>query len=98
MTFKEQMAKIWDEPQMDENHPIYKAIDLGGGQVCDIPGVLRELTKAGYVIIKTDVHDELVAALEAMTLNMANDRKEYRDCHKQARAALAKAKQEIPNV
>lgn len=37
---------------MDENDPIYKAIDLGGGQTCDIPGVVRELAKAGYVIRK----------------------------------------------
>lgn len=31
---------------MDENHPIYKAIDRGGGQTCDIAGVIRELDKA----------------------------------------------------
>lgn len=36
---------------MDENHPIYKAIDRGGGQTCDILGVIRELDKAGFVIV-----------------------------------------------
>lgn len=34
-----------------EDHPIYKAIDLGGGQTCNIKGVLRELDRAGYVIV-----------------------------------------------
>ncbi len=34
---------------------------------------------------------ELLAALEAMCLNMANDGGEYRDCYKAARAAIAKA-------
>lgn len=38
---------------MDENDPIYQAIDLGGGQTCDVAGVLRELLKAGYVICKS---------------------------------------------
>lgn len=36
---------------MDENDPIYKAIDLGGGQTCDIEGVVRELGRAGYAIV-----------------------------------------------
>lgn len=40
----------WDT--LDENDPIYKAIDLGGGQTVNIPGVLNELDKAGYEIRK----------------------------------------------
>ena len=34
---------------------------------------------------------ELLAALQAMCLNMANDGGAYRDCHKAALAAIAKA-------
>lgn len=37
---------------MDENDPIYKAIDDGGGQTCDIPGVVKSLEAAGYMIVK----------------------------------------------
>lgn len=29
---------------------IINAIDTGGGQTCDVPGVLRELDKAGFII------------------------------------------------
>ena len=36
---------------MNEDHPIYKAIDSGGGQCCDISGILRALDAAGYVIV-----------------------------------------------
>ncbi len=36
---------------MDENHPIYRAIDRGGGQTCDVPGVVRELERAGFTIV-----------------------------------------------
>ena len=32
---------------MDESNPIYQAIDLGGGQCCDIAGILRELRLNG---------------------------------------------------
>ena len=31
---------------------IVDAIDTGGGQTCDITGVLRELYRAGYIITK----------------------------------------------
>lgn len=37
--------------EMGGDHPIYQAIDKGGGQVCDIRGVIRELNAAGYVIV-----------------------------------------------
>ncbi len=40
---------------MDENDPIYKAIDRYGGHECDIPGVVRGLTEAGYEIRKVPV-------------------------------------------
>lgn len=36
---------------MDEESPIHQAIDRGGGQTCDILGVVRELAAAGYVIV-----------------------------------------------
>jgi len=36
---------------IDENHPLYKAIDRGGGQTCDIGGVIQALLDAGYVIV-----------------------------------------------
>lgn len=36
---------------ISENHPIWIAIDEGGGQVCDIPGIIRELNKAGFSIV-----------------------------------------------
>jgi hypothetical protein len=42
--------QTWDT--LDENDPIVKAIDLGGGQTVNIPGVFRELDKAGFVIQK----------------------------------------------
>lgn len=41
----------WHSPS---DHEIFRkiinAIDLGGGQTCDVPGVLRELDKAGFVV------------------------------------------------
>ena len=48
--------------EMDENNPIYQAIDLGGGQVCDISGVLRELDKAGFVIVPKEPTNKMIAA------------------------------------
>lgn len=32
---------------------IREAIDKGGGQSCDVEGVLRELEKAGFAILRT---------------------------------------------
>jgi hypothetical protein len=40
-----------EHPILNEDDPIWKAIDLGGGQVCDINGIMRELDKAGYTIV-----------------------------------------------
>jgi len=37
------------------------------------------------------INTELVAALNAMCLNMKNDKHEYRDCYRAARSAIAKA-------
>jgi hypothetical protein len=37
--------------ELEEGHPIYVAIDRGGGQTCDINGVVRALDAAGYVIV-----------------------------------------------
>lgn len=36
---------------MEPGNPIYEAIDRGGGQACDVAGVIRELAKAGYTIV-----------------------------------------------
>lgn len=46
---------------MNEDHPIWQAIDLGGGQTCDISGVLRELFRAGYVIAPMKPTQAMVA-------------------------------------
>lgn len=46
---------------------------------------------ADFIVRACNAHDDLVAALEAMCLNMKQDRHEYRDCYKAARAAIAKA-------
>ena len=63
---------------MDENHPIYKAIDRGGGQTCDIAGVIRELDKAGFVIVPrmksmTDKKPELVIETAARAIYEARN-------------------------
>jgi hypothetical protein len=51
--------------ELDENDPIYKAIDTGGGQTCNIQGVVRELAAAGYVIVPADENERLRAGLDA---------------------------------
>jgi hypothetical protein len=48
--------------QTDEDHPVYNAIDKGGGQVCDIAGIFRELHAAGYVIVPIDPTDKMIEA------------------------------------
>lgn len=47
----ENQPRAMTNADLDENDPIYKAIDKGGGQTCDIAGVLRELGAAGFVIV-----------------------------------------------
>jgi hypothetical protein len=37
-----------------EGHPVWAAIDRGGGQTCDIAGVLRELACAGFCVVPID--------------------------------------------
>lgn len=37
--------------ELAEDDPIYAAIDKGGGQTCNINGVVRELSAAGFVIV-----------------------------------------------
>ncbi len=39
---------------------IRDAIDTGGGQCCDIEGVLRELAKAGFVIVPRKATDNMI--------------------------------------
>lgn len=41
---------------------IERAIDIGGGQVCDVPGVLRELEKAGFVIVPREPTEAMIDA------------------------------------
>lgn len=48
--------------QMEEGHPIYDAIDRGGGQTCDIKGVIRELNKAGYSIVPKEPTEAMLQA------------------------------------
>lgn len=55
---------------MDETDPIWQAIDLGGGQTCDVNGVVREVKRAGYVIVERRL---LQDALEKLRL--------YRSAH-----------------
>ena len=35
-----------------EDDPIWKSIDKGGGQSCDVRGVLRQLFHDGYKIVR----------------------------------------------
>ena len=43
----------WDIGTDHENfNKILNAIDIGDGQTCDIAGVMRELHKAGFKIVK----------------------------------------------
>lgn len=44
---------------LDEDDPIYKAIDKGGGQTCDVAGVIRELMAAGFLIVSKDEFERL---------------------------------------
>jgi hypothetical protein len=43
-----------DAMELDESDPLYIAIDRGGGQTCDINGVVRELEAAGFAIVKKE--------------------------------------------
>lgn len=36
--------------EIGEDNPIWKAIDHGGGQTCDVCGVIRSLNEAGFII------------------------------------------------
>lgn len=42
--------------------PIREAINLGGGQTCNIEGVLRELHRAGYVIVPIEPTEAMCRA------------------------------------
>lgn len=42
-----------------EGSDIWKAIDKGGSQTCDVIGVVRELDKAGYYIVSKNFLKEL---------------------------------------
>jgi hypothetical protein len=47
---------------------IRDAIDKGGGQTCNIEGVLRELAVAGYVIVPKEPTKEMLDAAWASAL------------------------------
>lgn len=47
---------------MSDDDLISQAIDRGGGQMCDVSGVLRELRMAGFVIARTAPTTERMAA------------------------------------
>jgi hypothetical protein len=62
-----------DSPYIEDG-PIWNAIDIGGGQTCDIAGVLRELTSAGYVIVKAEPKTvSLLGRLDAVAALKPND-------------------------
>jgi hypothetical protein len=47
------LARYWDSPSDHADfRAIVNAIDIGGGQTCDIVGVLQALDMAGYAIVK----------------------------------------------
>jgi hypothetical protein len=48
--------------KIEEGSPIYEAIDRGGGQTCDIAGVIRELDRAGYVIVPREPTADIMTA------------------------------------
>jgi hypothetical protein len=47
---------------INEDHPIYRAIDRGGGQCCDVPGIITQLRAAGYVIVPVEPTEEMLNA------------------------------------
>ncbi len=42
---------------------IENAIDMGGGQVCNVLGVIRELAKAGFVIVPRNATPKMLEAM-----------------------------------
>lgn len=44
--------------EIEEDSPIWKAIDRGGGQSCDVRGVILGLYEAGYRIVKQPEQNE----------------------------------------
>lgn len=46
--------KHLDALRFCQMHPIWQAIDRGGGQTCDVAGILVALDNAGYVILPKD--------------------------------------------
>lgn len=87
------IMKSAKEISMDENHPLYKAIDRGGGQTCDIGGVIQALLDAGYVIVPREPTDNMdIAGNEALPApdghSMPDD---FRDAWRAAVDAALKA-------
>lgn len=50
---REVCGQYWHSPtDHDDFGKILQAIDRGGGQACDVPGVLRALHEAGFKVVK----------------------------------------------
>lgn len=44
------------------NDPLYEAIDLGGGQTCDVERVFIEINKAGFAIFELEPSHQRILA------------------------------------
>lgn len=54
----------------NDDEVIVRAIDDGGGQACDISGVIRALDAAGFVIVRKGLHQSLRRMVEAFDPEM----------------------------
>lgn len=63
-----------------------------GGEVANCAnGFGDQDANADFIILACNSHGDMLAALKAMVMNMANDGGQYRDCFKAAEIAIAKA-------
>ncbi len=44
----------------EEEYPLWDAIDRGGGQTCNVRGVLREIDRMGFVVVRQQDLEALV--------------------------------------
>lgn len=59
---------------MGFDDPIMKAIDKGGGQECDVAGVLRSLDAAGYAIVPKEPSVAMLHAGNSCCIDQCVDR------------------------
>ena len=72
------LLKYWDTlTDHADFRAIIDAMDKGGGQTCDIPGILKELDKAGFIIRKSNISNELD---KAITDELNNPPKDISKC------------------